>query len=40
MVNMYTSNEIVQGKVREDMKVYALSLDIQKAYDSVWHEDL
>ena len=36
MDNVYTLNEIVQGRLREDKKTYALFLDIQKAYDSVW----
>ena len=34
---MYTLNEIVQGSLREDKKTYAFFLDIQKAYDTVWH---
>ena len=38
MDNVYTLNEIVQGRLREDKKTYALFLDIQKAYDSVWHK--
>ena len=36
MDNVYTLNEIVQGRLREDKKTYAFFLDIQKAYDSVW----
>ena len=36
----YTLNEIVQGRLREDKKTYAFFLDIQKAYDSVWHDGL
>ena len=32
--------EIVQGRLREDKKTYAFFLDIQKAYDSVWHDGL
>ena len=40
MDNVYTLNEIVQGRLREDKKTYALFLDIQKAYDSVWHDGL
>ena len=35
MDNVYTLNEIVQGRLREDKKTYAFFLDIQKAYDSV-----
>ena len=30
----------MQGKLREDKKTYAFFLDIQKAYDSVWHDGL
>ena len=37
---MCTLNEIVQVRLREDKKTYALFLDIQKAYDSVWHDGL
>ena len=33
--NVYTLNEIVQGRLREDKKTYVFFLDIQKAYDSV-----
>ena len=40
MDNVYTLNEIVQGKLREDKKTYAFFLDIQKAYDTVWHDGL
>ena len=31
---------IVQGRLREGKKTYAFFLDIQKAYDSVWHDGL
>ena len=40
MGNVYTINEIVQGRLREDRKTYAFFLDIQKAYNSVWHDGL
>ena len=40
MDNVYTLNEIVQGRLREDKKTYALFLDNQKAYDSVWRDGL
>ena len=40
MDNVYTLNEIVQGRLREDKKTYTFFLDIQKAYDSVWHDSL
>ena len=38
MDNVYTLNEIVQVRLREDKKTYAFFLDIRKAYDSVWHD--
>ena len=40
MDNVYTLNEIVQGRLWEDKKTYALFLDIQKAYDTVWRDGL
>ena len=40
MDNVYTLNEIVQGRLRKDKKTYALLLDIQKAYYSMWHDGL
>ena len=30
----------MQGRLREDKKTYVFFLDIQKAYDSVWHDGL
>ena len=36
MDNVYTLNEIVQGRLREDKETYPFFLDIQKAYDTVW----
>ena len=33
-------NEIVKGRLREDKKTYALFSDIQKTYDSMWHDGL
>ena len=38
--NFYTLNEIVQGRLREGKKTYAFFLDVQKAYDTVWHNGL
>ena len=38
--NVYTLNEIVQVRLREDKKTYTFFLDIQKAYDFVWHDGL
>ena len=35
MDNVYTLNEIVQGRFREDKETYAFFLDVQKAYDTV-----
>ena len=35
MDNVYTLNEIVQGRFREDK---AFFLDVQKAYDTVWRD--
>ena len=40
MVNVFTLNEIVQGRLMEDTKTFAFFLDIQKAYDTVWHDGL
>ena len=40
MDNVYTLNKIVQGRLREDKKTFAFFLDIQKAYDTVWHDGL
>ena len=30
----------MQGRLREDKKTYAFFLDIQKAYDTLWHDGL
>ena len=38
--NVYTLNEIVQGRLKEDKTTHALFLDIQKTYVSVWHDGL
>ena len=40
MDNVYTLNEFVQGRLREDKKTFAFFLDVQKAYDTVWHDGL
>ena len=40
MDNVYTLNEIVQGRLRENKKRFAFFLDIQTAYDTLWHDGL
>ena len=35
MDSVYTLNEIVQGRLKEDK---AFFLDVQKAYDTVWQD--
>ena len=40
MDNVYTLNEIMQSRLREDKKTFAFFLDIQKAYDTLWHDGL
>ena len=40
MDNVYSLNEIVQGRLREDKETYAFFLDVQKAYDTVWRDGL
>ena len=39
MDNVYSLNEIVQGRLREGKRTYAF-LDVHKAYDTVWHDGL
>ena len=38
--NVYTLNELVQGRLKEGKRTYAFFLDIQKAYDTVWRNGL
>ena len=38
--NIYTLNEIVQGRLKEGKSTYAFFLDVQKAYDTVWRNGL
>ena len=40
MDNVYTLNEIVQGRFREEKETYAFFLDVCKAYDTVWRDGL
>ena len=41
MDNVFTLNELVQGRLRENnIHTYALFLDVQKAYDTVWRDGL
>ena len=35
---MFTLHEIVQGRMREGKCTYACFLDVQKAFDTVWHD--
>ena len=34
--NIFTLNELIQGRLKEGKKTFSFFLDIQKAYDSVW----
>ena len=38
--NIFTLNELMQGRLKEGKKIFSFFLDIQKAYDSVWHNGL
>ena len=38
--NIYTLNELVQGRMKEDKKTFAFCLDEQKAYNTVWQNGL
>ena len=38
--NIYTLNELVQGRMKEGKRTFAFFLDIQKAYDTVWQNGL
>ena len=40
MDNIFTLNELMQGRMREDKLTYAFFLDIKKAYDTVWRNGL
>ena len=40
MDNVYSLNEIVQGRLRKGKHTYAFLLDVHKAYDTVWHDGL
>ena len=37
MDNVFTLNELVQGRLRENKHTY---IDVQKAYDTVWRDGL
>ena len=39
MDDVYTLNEIVQGRIRKDKPTYAF-LKVQKAYNTVWQDGL
>ena len=36
----YMLNELAQGRLRESKDTYAFILNVQKAYDTVWHNGL
>ena len=38
--NIFTLNELIQGRLKEGKKTFSFFLDIQKAYDSVWCDGL
>ena len=38
--NIFTLNELIQGRLKEGKKTFSFLLDIQKAYDSVWRNGL
>ena len=38
--NIFTHNELIQGRLKEGKKTFSFFLDIQKAYDSVWRNGL
>ena len=40
MDNVYSLNEIVQGRLREGKHTYAFFLDVRKAYDTAWRDGL
>ena len=40
MDNVYTLNELVQGRLREGKTTFTFFLDVQKAYDTVWRNGL
>ena len=38
--HIFTLNELVQGRIKEDKHSFAFFLDVRKAYDTVWHNGL
>ena len=38
--NIFTLNELVRGRMKEGKRTFAFSLDVQKAYDTVWRNGL
>ena len=40
MDDVFTLNELVQGRLRENKHTYTFFLDVQKAYDTVWRDGL
>ena len=39
-VIIFSRNEIIQGTIREGKHTYTFVLDVQKAFDVVWHNSL
>ena len=37
---IFTLNEVIQGRMSEGKHTYAFFLDVQKAFDTVWHDGL
>ena len=38
--NIFTLNEVIQGRLQEGKKTFSFFLDIKKAYDTVWRDGL
>ena len=38
--NIFSLNELIQGRIRENKATYTFFLDVKKAYDTVWRDGL
>ena len=38
--NIFSLNELIQGRIKEGKSTYAFFLDVKKAYDTVWRDGL